>query len=75
MEKNIQSVVPKNTKVIYVYPDCGEDIDWFESLSADEKLHVAKNSNDFSVYNSLDDFKEAFNSEHISDLGFIYFIY
>ena len=63
-------------KVIYVHSDYVEgefDIDFFEKLSDEEKLHIAKNSNDIDVY-SLEGFQWAFNHEEISDLGFIYII-
>ena len=61
------------TKVIYVQPDYMFEQDWFESLSDEEKLHVAKNENEMEVY-TLENFQYAFNEERISDLGFIYFV-
>lgn len=64
------------TKVIYIYPDYdGSELNIVEfgKLPIDEKLHIAKNSNDMEIY-SLEAFEDAFNMESISDLGFIYFV-
>lgn len=60
-------------KVIYVYPDCEYPISEFERLTDEEKLHVAKNDNDMEIY-TLEGFQEQFNSDFISDEGFIYFV-
>lgn len=63
-------------KVIYIYCDYNEEelnLEEFEKLSNEEKLHIAKNSNDMWVY-TLKEFEDAFNTELISDLGFIYFV-
>ena len=60
-------------KVIYVYPDCEYPISEFERLTDEEKLHVAKNDNNMEIY-TLEGFQEQFNSDFISDEGFIYFV-
>ena len=60
-------------KVIYLYPDCEYPVLDFERLTDEEKLHVAKNSNDMEIY-TLEGFQAAFNDELISDLGYIYFV-
>lgn len=60
-------------KVIYLYPDCEYPISEFERLTDEEKLHVAKNDNDMEIY-TLEGFQERFNSDFISDAGFIYFV-
>lgn len=60
-------------KVIYLYPDCEYSSSEFESLTDEEKLHIAKNSNDMEIY-TLEGFQAAFNDELISDLGYIYFV-
>lgn len=61
------------TKVIYLHPDCEYDANEFERLTDEEKLCVAKNSNEMDVY-YLESFQIAFNLERISDLGYIYFV-
>lgn len=61
------------TKVIYLHPDCEYEVSEFERLTDEEKLHVAKNSNEMDVY-YLESFQIAFNLERISDEGFIYFV-
>lgn len=64
------------TQVIYITPNFDFDdfdIDWFEKLPDNEKLHVARNTNEIYIY-SLEEFQEEFNRECISDLGFIYFV-
>ena len=64
-------------KIIYIESDyvSSDDfsLDEFESLSNEEKLHVAKNSNNMIVY-SLEGFQFAFNNEMISDLGYIFIV-
>ena len=64
-------------KIIYIESDyvSSDDfsLDEFESLSNEEKLHVAKNNNNMIVY-SLEGFQFAFNNEMISDLGYIFII-
>ncbi len=64
-------------KIIYIESDyvSSDDfsLDEFESLSNEEKLHVAKNNNNMIVY-SLEGFQFAFNNEMISDLGYIFIV-
>ena len=64
-------------KIIYLESDyvSSDDfsLDEFESLSNEEKLHVAKNNNNMIVY-SLEGFQFAFNNEMISDLGYIFIV-
>ena len=64
-------------KIIYIKSDyvSSDDfsLDEFESLSNEEKLHVAKNNNNMIVY-SLEGFQFAFNNEMISDLGYIFIV-
>ena len=64
-------------KIIYIESDyvSSDDfsLDEFESLSNEEKLHVAKNNNNMIVY-SLESFQFAFNNEMISDLGYIFIV-
>lgn len=64
------------TQVIYITPNFDFDdfsMDWFDALPNDEKLHVARNTNEVYIY-SLEEFQEEFNGDCISDEGFIYFI-
>lgn len=63
-------------KVIYISPDYsleGYELAEIEQMTSDELLTLAKNENFAAVY-SLDEFQCAFNSEEISDLGFIFFV-
>ena len=64
-------------KIIYIESDYVSSDDFslaeFESLSNEEKLHVAKNNNNMIVY-SLEGFQFAFNNEMISDLGYIFIV-
>lgn len=61
------------TQVIYITPNYEFDIDCFDALPNEEKLHVARNLNEVYIY-SLEEFQEEFNGDCISDLGFIYFV-
>ena len=64
-------------KVIYLAPDFA-DVEHFRSLSDAGKLAYAKNPDaedaEFVSLLSLSGFAEAFNSELISDLGFVFFV-
>ena len=63
-----------NKRVIYITPDCDVPFDELQRMPEDELVHWAKNSNDAIIYDTLEDFQNAFNDELISDLGFIFFV-
>lgn len=65
------------SKVIYIEPGWPEDFDFevFYKLPDSEKLRLAQNEYSwFMDVHSIDSFEYAFNSEQISDLGFITFV-
>ena len=62
-------------KIIYVEPDHEVSVDEFESMNRNgELLHFAKNDNNCHVYDTIEDFAEAFNNEVISDLGYMFIV-
>ena len=66
-----------NTKVIYFTPNFDYGLwsaDELAGIDKDELLHIANNSNEVIVYDTLHDFELAFNNDCISDMGYIFFI-
>lgn len=63
------------TRVIYVTSDCAESFDFnaFNALSDKEKLSVAYNNEGMRIY-TLYGFQFLFNSDLISDLGYIFIV-
>lgn len=65
-----------NIKVVYICPEYAQEgisIDEIEKMTNSELITFAKNSNQAEIY-SIKDFQQAFNSEIISDMGYIYFV-
>lgn len=60
-------------KIIYVEPSCEEPCT-FKRLSDEEKLHIAKNENLMHIYDTIEDFAEAFNNFYVSDEGYMYIV-
>lgn len=65
-----------NIKVVYISPNYEQEdisVDDIEQMTNSELLTFAKNSNYAQIF-TLKQFQQAFNSEIISDMGYIYFV-
>lgn len=65
-----------NIKVVYISPNYEQEdisVDDIEQMTNSELLTFAKNSNYAQIF-TLKQFQQAFNSELISDMGYIYFV-
>lgn len=66
----------EKTKIVYISPEYAQEgisIDEIEKMTNSELLTFAKNSNCAQIF-TLKQFQQAFNSEIISDMGYIYFV-
>lgn len=66
----------EKTKIVYISPNYEQEdisVDDIEQMTNSELLTFAKNSNYAQIF-TLKQFQQAFNSEIISDMGYIYFV-